>query len=222
MARTGKFAVPPTKPAHKSAQIDQTRTKVPQTKSLATPTKKRKQLAIKNTLKTPDVESAATRGENTFNGSQTAENKKFATHRIKYKKIAFNKSQTEIEKKIALGKSQLKQKRQSYEKRPDYVKGNISAPSTTGGKEAYVYFSRWIMDMENGSSLVHVPYPTPTIGFVFSKDVPDYMRHVTPRALTRKQWDDFVGTGGQPKEPVYIDTSGSQQKLSSINIKIGT
>ena len=92
----------------------------------------------------------------------------------------------------------------------------------TGENEAYVYFSRWIMDMENGSSLVHVPYPTPTIGFVFSKDVPDYMRHVTPRALTRKQWDDFVCTGGQPKEPVYIDTSGSQQKLSSINIKIGT
>ena len=92
----------------------------------------------------------------------------------------------------------------------------------TGENEAYVYFSRWIMDMENGSSLVHVPYPTPTIGFVFSKDVPDYLRHVTPRALTRKQWDDFVGTGGQPKEPVYIDTSGSQQKLSSINIKIVT
>ena len=76
----------------------------------------------------------------------------------------------------------------------------------TGENEAYVYFSRWIMDMENGSSLVHVPYPKPHTVFVDKKEVPEYMRHVTPRELTMEQYEKYEESIADYDEPFYIDS----------------
>ena len=72
-----------------------------------------------------------------------------------------------------------------------------------------VYFSRWLMDMGNGSSLVHVPYPKPHTVFVDKNEVPEYMRHVTPRELTMEQYKKLIEFYVAPS---YID-SGPTMKV---------
>ena len=73
-----------------------------------------------------------------------------------------------------------------------------------------VYFSRWLMDMENGSSLVHVPYPKPHTVYVHTNDVPEYMRHATPRELTMEQYKKLIEIYVAPS---YIDSGLKMQDI---------
>ena len=85
--------------------------------------------------------------------------------------------------------------------RKEYREGTSRVKHNDG-----VYFSRWLMDMGNGSSLVHVPYPKPHTVFVDKNDVPEYMRHVTPRELTMEQYEKYEESIADYDEPFYIDS----------------